>query len=223
MPQRMSYPFDSRVPQRGGRHRGRARSASPAGATPRALGVGRRALDEPARLARERSDVFGRLADSPTFKKPSPMPRREYRAARALVYETWNSLAGTFGRDPPASSSCALIRLAMRHLHDALLRRHHLRPSRLARRLASAQHAAALLPRRPCGPSICCSPKRSSPMRPRPARHARARRLLDDVRRQGAAPRGRPRIRRRAAGGAAACRDGARSRSGTNSMRRGYL
>ncbi len=122
VPQRMSYPFDSRVPQRGGAQYAVGLVGFTSwGHTSWALGVGRRALDELARLARERSDVFGRLADSPTFKKSFADAEAQYRAARALVYETWNSLAGTFAQGGSASlEQLALIRLAMRHLHDAL-------------------------------------------------------------------------------------------------------
>ena len=65
--------------------------------------------------------MFGKLADSPTFRKAFADAEAKYRAARAFVYESWNSLAATAadGRTPNAEQ-IALVRLAMRHLHDVL-------------------------------------------------------------------------------------------------------
>lgn len=86
-----------------------------------ALGVGRRILDELARIARERRDVFGRLADSPTFRKSFAEAEAHYRAARAFVYESWSVIDRAAAANQVAGlEPIALVRLAMRHLHDAL-------------------------------------------------------------------------------------------------------
>ena len=91
------------------------------GHTSWALGVGRRVLDELAKLARSRSDPFGKLHDSASFKMSFAQAEARYRAARALVYESWNSLDNSYRRGEPASlEQLALIRLAMRHLHDVI-------------------------------------------------------------------------------------------------------
>lgn len=122
VPEQTTYPFDSRVPRRGGpQYTLGLVGFTSWGHTSWALGVGRRALDEIARLSRERADVFGKLCDSVTFRKSFADAEAEFRAARALVYESWNSLADTFAEGGSASlEQIAMIRLAMRHVHDAL-------------------------------------------------------------------------------------------------------
>ena len=86
-----------------------------------ALGVGRRILDELAGIARERRDVFGRLADSQIFRKSFAEAEARYRAARSFAYESWNVIDRAAAANQVAGfKSIALIRLAMRHLHDAL-------------------------------------------------------------------------------------------------------
>ena len=122
VPEHMSYPFDNPPLQRGGPQYGVGLVGLTSwGHTSWALGVGRRALDELARLARERGDVFGKLTESATFKKAFAEAEAKFRAASAFVYESWGSLAATIGEGGTASiEQIALIRLAMRHLHDAL-------------------------------------------------------------------------------------------------------
>ena len=91
------------------------------GHTSWALGVGRRALDELAGLARERADLFGRLCESPTFKLSFADAEAKYRAARAFVYSAWDSLCESAARGEPANvEQLALIRLAMRHIHNVI-------------------------------------------------------------------------------------------------------
>ena len=91
------------------------------GHTSWALGVGRRVLDELAGLARERADLFGKLCDSPTFKFSFADAEAKYRAARAFVYSAWTSLCESAARDEPANlEQLALIRLAMRHIHNEI-------------------------------------------------------------------------------------------------------
>lgn len=151
VPEHMTYPFDGPTQRRGGpQYSIGLVGLTSWGHTSWALGVGRRALDELARLARERGDVFGKLTESASFKKSFADAEAKFRAASAFVYGSWDALADTIERGEPATlEQMALIRLAMRHIHDAL-RCHDVRASYGARRLLARQQAAALLPRCPC-------------------------------------------------------------------------
>jgi alkylation response protein AidB-like acyl-CoA dehydrogenase len=122
VPHHMTYKFDGAPKYRGGPQYGIGLVGLTAwGHTSWALGVGRRALDEINRLANERNDVFGLLADSITFRKTYAEAEAKYRSARAFVYESWNSLADTLAAGEPAGvQQIALIRLAMRHIHDTI-------------------------------------------------------------------------------------------------------
>lgn len=122
VPDYMCYPFDNPVLQRGGsQYAVGLVGLTSWGHTSWALGVGRRALDELARIAQGRADVFGKLTDSPTFKKSFADAEAKFRAATAFVYESWGALSDTIAAGGMASvEQIALIHLAMRHLHDAL-------------------------------------------------------------------------------------------------------
>src|SRR5579871_6189498 len=70
VPEHMTYPFDGPKQQRGGpQYSIGLVGLTSWGHTSWALGVGRRALDELAALARARGDVFGKLSESASFKK----------------------------------------------------------------------------------------------------------------------------------------------------------
>jgi indole-3-acetate monooxygenase len=122
VPEATTYSFDAETPQRGGsQYQIGLVGFTSWGHTSWALGVGRRALDEIARLARERSDVFGLLADSASFRKSFAEAEAKYRSARAFVYESWNSIRDTSARNVALTlEQIALLRLAMRHIHDVL-------------------------------------------------------------------------------------------------------
>lgn len=122
VPEHLCYPFDGAIVQRGGPQYAIGLVGFTSwGHTSWALGVGRRALDELARLALERGDVFGKLCDSPTFRKSFADAEAKFRAASAFVRESWRSIGATVARgDKPSVEQIALIRLAMRHIHDAL-------------------------------------------------------------------------------------------------------
>jgi len=122
VPEHLSYPFDGPAQHRGGAQYSIGLVGLTSwGHTSWALGVGRRALDELARLARERGDVFGKLTESASFKKSFADAEAKFRAASAFVYESWSDLSDTIGQGQAASvEQIALIRLAMRHIHDAL-------------------------------------------------------------------------------------------------------
>ncbi|MGB1880370.1 MAG: acyl-CoA dehydrogenase family protein [Gammaproteobacteria bacterium] len=91
------------------------------GHTSFAIGVGRRALDELAAIAREKAGPFGLLADSASFQEKYARAEAKYRSVRALVYEAWNDLDETLARGEDASlEQIALIKLAFRHSHEVM-------------------------------------------------------------------------------------------------------
>ncbi len=122
VPASQCFMFDSPTQMRGGvQYDSGLVGLTSWGHTSWALGVGRRVLDELARHAREREDVWGRLCDSPTFKLSFADAEAKYRAARAFVYGAWESLCESAARDEPANvEQLALIRLAMRHIHNVI-------------------------------------------------------------------------------------------------------
>jgi indole-3-acetate monooxygenase len=122
VPHHMTYKFDGASRFRGGPQYDIGLVGLTAwGHTAWALGVGRSALDEINQLANERRDVFGLLADSITFRKSYAEAEAKFRAARAFVYESWSDLAATLSAGEPSSvEQIALIRLAMRHIHDTI-------------------------------------------------------------------------------------------------------
>jgi indole-3-acetate monooxygenase len=82
-----------------------------------ALGVGRRALDEIAAFAREQSGPTGRLRDSDSFREQYGSAEAHFRAARALVYDTWRDIeAATRRGQCMTTRQTTLARLAMSHV-----------------------------------------------------------------------------------------------------------
>lgn len=122
VPEHMTYRFDAPELMRGGiQYNVGLVGATSWGHTSWALGVGRRVLDEINRHANERSDVFGLLADSKTFRKSHAEAEAKYRSARAFVYESWTDLAESVAAGSlPTLQQVALVRLAMRHIHDTI-------------------------------------------------------------------------------------------------------
>jgi alkylation response protein AidB-like acyl-CoA dehydrogenase len=122
VPASQCYPFDNPPQARGGLQYGSGLVGSTSwGHTSWALGVGRRALDELAKLARARTDVFGPMTGSASFKLAYADAEAKYRAARAFTYAAWDDLCETYARGQPGSvEQLALIRLAMRHLHNVI-------------------------------------------------------------------------------------------------------
>ena len=122
VPASQCYRFDNPTQMRGGVQYGSGLVVSTTwGHTSWALGLGRRTLDELARHARERTDVFGPMVDSASFKQSFADAEAKYRAARAFVYGAWDSLSESFAKGEPGSvEQFALIRLAMRHLHNVI-------------------------------------------------------------------------------------------------------
>lgn len=91
------------------------------GHTTWALGVGRRMLDELAKLAAVRVDAFGKMNESASFKYEFARAEARFRSARAFAYQAWTSMAETFDAGREASvEQIADVKLAMRHVHDVI-------------------------------------------------------------------------------------------------------
>lgn len=91
------------------------------GHTTWALGVGRRMLDELAKLAAVRVDAFGKMNESASFKYEFARAEARFRSARAFAYQAWTSMAETFDAGRDASiEQIADVKLAMRHVHDVI-------------------------------------------------------------------------------------------------------
>lgn len=86
-----------------------------------AIGVGRRILDELVKVIRQRKDAFGAGVDSASFKFQFAQAEARYRAARALVYETWRAVSETCQRgENPSFEEVTMIKLSLRHIHDVI-------------------------------------------------------------------------------------------------------
>jgi alkylation response protein AidB-like acyl-CoA dehydrogenase len=81
-----------------------------------ACGIGRRVLDELIGVVAEKAGRGGTLADSASFQEQFASAEAGYRAARALVYETWRGVGATLTRgDKLSVRQHTLIRLALAH------------------------------------------------------------------------------------------------------------
>ena len=116
------YGFDNPPLMRGGVQFGVGLVGSTTwGHTSWASGVGRRTLDELAEHARARIDAYGKMADSPSFRQAFAAAEGRYRAARAFVYAAWDDLCESFAQGRAGTlEQIALVRLAMRHIHDVI-------------------------------------------------------------------------------------------------------
>jgi indole-3-acetate monooxygenase len=89
-----------------------------------ALGVGRRALDELAAIARRRAAPRGALpplADTEHFQEGFGAAEAQYRAARAFIFEAWEDVEHSIARgDPIGTRQITLYRLALNHLTSAV-------------------------------------------------------------------------------------------------------
>jgi alkylation response protein AidB-like acyl-CoA dehydrogenase len=122
VPRHMTYKFNAHEPARGGvQYSAGLVTITTWGHTAWGLGVGRRTLDELAALGRTRVDAFGKMGDSATFKQKFAEAEAKYRAARALVYDSWESIDDSYAQGRPADvEQLAMIKLCMRHLHDVI-------------------------------------------------------------------------------------------------------
>ncbi len=82
-----------------------------------ACGIGRRALDELAAGVRQKGGRAGTQAKSETYAEQYAKAEGTYRAARALVYESWGDVEKTLAAgDKPSIRQHTLLRLAMAHV-----------------------------------------------------------------------------------------------------------
>ncbi|MFV0385809.1 acyl-CoA dehydrogenase family protein [Paracoccus sp. (in: a-proteobacteria)] len=122
VPHHMLYDFDISAPRRGGPQGNLGLAGYSALVhTAWATGVGRRILDELAEVIRTRTDPFGPSAESASFKFQFAQAHARYRAARALVFETWRSVSDSAMRDEaPSLEQMTMVKLTLRHIHDVI-------------------------------------------------------------------------------------------------------
>ncbi len=122
VPDHMCYRYAANVPVRGGnQYTVGLIGFTTWGHTAWALGVGRRVLDEIAKIARTKGSVFGALGEGAAFKHSYAQSEAKYRSARSFCYNAWTDLSETLLRGDPASvEQIALVRMAMRHIHDVV-------------------------------------------------------------------------------------------------------
>ena len=150
VPSHMTYKFNGAVPQRGGiQYSAGLVTITTWGHTGWALGVGRRTLDELAKMCHGRVDAFGKMTDSLSFRQKFAEAEAKYRAARAFVYESWESDRQSLCAGPRSDGAGARPHP---HGDEASAQcdfgKRDLRTHCLARRVAATGHLAALLPRR---------------------------------------------------------------------------
>ncbi|MBK0329230.1 acyl-CoA dehydrogenase family protein [Rhodobacteraceae bacterium F11138] len=122
VPSERCYDFDIEQPLRGSRQGSIGLAGFSAWVHSMwAMGVGRRMLDELVKVIVPRRDAFGPSADSPSFRFQFAQAEAKYRAARALVHETWREASDTLSADKPlAQHQMTMIKLALRHIHDVV-------------------------------------------------------------------------------------------------------
>ncbi len=86
-----------------------------------AIGVGRRMLDELIKVMVARTDAFGRSSDSASFKFQFAQAEAKFRAAHALVYDTWRGVSEACARGEKLTlQQMTMIKLSLRHIHDVI-------------------------------------------------------------------------------------------------------
>jgi len=122
VPAYRTYGFDAGAPRRGGIQGALGLPGWSAwGHSSWAIGVGRRMLDELIKVMVARTDAFGRSSDSASFKFQFAQAEAKFRAAHALVYDTWRAVSATCARgEQPTLQEMTMIKLALRHIHDVI-------------------------------------------------------------------------------------------------------
>ena len=122
VPTHRLYDFDIGAPQRGGAQGVLGLAGFSAWAhSSWAIGVGRRVLDELVKVIVQRQDPFGKSAESASFKFQFAQAEARFRAAKALVYETWRSVSDTCAKgEAPSLEQMTMAKLALRHIHDVI-------------------------------------------------------------------------------------------------------
>ncbi|TCU64345.1 alkylation response protein AidB-like acyl-CoA dehydrogenase [Bradyrhizobium sp. R2.2-H] len=122
VPTHMTYDFDIGAPRRGGVQGALGLAGYSAWAhSSWAVGVGRRMLDELVKVIVPRQDPFGKSCESASFKFQFAQAEARFRAARALVHETWKEVSETCAcGESPSLAQMTMIKLSLRHIHDVL-------------------------------------------------------------------------------------------------------
>lgn len=122
VPTYRTYDFDIGAPRRGGIQGVLGLAGYTAwGHTSWAIGVGRRMLDELIKVIVQRTDALGKSSDSASFKFQFAQAEARFRAAHALVYETWRGVSETCARgEHPSLEQMTMIKLSLRHIHDVI-------------------------------------------------------------------------------------------------------
>ena len=120
VPESFTHPQSVRAPKRGGSlYTMGLLGFALIGHTGFALGLGRRALDEVARYAREHEGSPSSLRTSERFHTGYASAEAHLRAAHALVYETWRDIEASLDRGEGMSNrQITLARLSLRHVTD---------------------------------------------------------------------------------------------------------
>lgn len=122
VPTHMTYDFDIGAPRRGGVQGALGLAGYSAWShSSWAVGVGRRMLDELVKVIVPRQDPFGKSCESASFKFQFAQAEARFRAARALVHETWKEVSETCAAgESPSLAQMTMIKLSLRHIHDVL-------------------------------------------------------------------------------------------------------
>jgi alkylation response protein AidB-like acyl-CoA dehydrogenase len=122
VPTHMTYDFDIGAPLRGAIQGALGLAGYSAwGHSAWAVGVGRRMLDELVKVIVQRQDPFGKSRESASFKFQFAQAEARFRAACALVHETWKDVSETCARgESPSLGQMTMIKLSLRHVHDEL-------------------------------------------------------------------------------------------------------
>jgi alkylation response protein AidB-like acyl-CoA dehydrogenase len=122
VPTYRTYDFDIEAPRRGGIQGTLGLAGWTAWAhSSWAIGVGRRILDELIKVIVQRTDAFGKSSDSASFKFQFAQAEGKFRAAHALVYQTWRGVSETCARgETPSLDQMTMIKLSLRHIHDVI-------------------------------------------------------------------------------------------------------
>jgi alkylation response protein AidB-like acyl-CoA dehydrogenase len=122
VPTDMTYDFEIGAPRRGGAQGALGLTGYSAWAhSGWAVGVGRRLLDELVKVIVSRQDPFGRSSENASLKFQFAQAEARYRAARALVHETWRGVSEACDRREAVSlEQMTMIKLALRHIHDVV-------------------------------------------------------------------------------------------------------
>lgn len=122
VPAHMTYDFDIGAPRRGGVQGALGLAGYSAWShSSWAVGVGRRMLDELVKVIVPRQDPFGKSCESASFKFQFAQAEARFRAARALVHETWKEVSETCADgESPSLAQMTMIKLSLRHIHDVL-------------------------------------------------------------------------------------------------------